>query len=117
MPDWYPPFAAAVRQAGYFTNGVEHKDGWSRTTVSDREGGGNSFWVTVISETWFIGHWTGWVYRLDNPNRAVDLCTDWLSRFPGRIPSDFDEHLKVEFGLTRVSEETFARAVASASVP
>ena len=116
MPDWYTSFAAAVEQIGYFTNGIEHKEGWYRTTVSDHKQGGNSFWVAVISQSWFIGHWTGWVYRLDKPDRVLDFCSDWFFRFPGRIPSDFDDSLKAEFGLTRISEEEFDLAVASNSL-
>jgi hypothetical protein len=62
--EWYPSFARAIRRAGFLTAGVEHKHGWSRTTVcsegAERVYGGNSFWVTSIAGQWYLGSspWT-----------------------------------------------------------
>jgi hypothetical protein len=115
MSEWYPPFAAAIRKGGFYTNGVERRDGLERTTVSSQGSrgvlGGNSFWVTKLAEGWYLGTWGAQYYRLPEEHRIVELCLSWCTRFPRGTYSDFDDQLKQEFGLIKVSEEELDRAI------
>jgi hypothetical protein len=73
---------------------------------------GNSFWVSRLGGGWYLGAWGGRIYRLTDEGRLAELCIAWLSRAPDGTRFDFDDRLKLEFGLVPVSEETFEREAA-----
>ena len=106
----YDSLARAVSDAGFFTNGVEDHGTWHRTCVCSKRrpsGGftGNSFWVSHDAGTWYLGTWGGNEYRLPDDHRLAELCISWLSRAPDDTRSDFDDQLKLEFGLVPVSDD------------
>jgi hypothetical protein len=114
--DWYLSLADSIGKRGYFTNGIERKDGWCRTTICNAGPGvlgGNSFWVTVVSQSCFLGTWGGCLYRLPELDRLGELCSDCFSRNAGRTMSDFDEQTKTNFGLIEVSQEVFNDTVSA----
>ncbi len=113
----YDELDRAVRAAGFFTNGLENRGDWLRTTVGSKRlsGGrgysGNSFWVTRLRSGWYLGTWGGHLYHLPDAARLADLCVTWLRRAPDGTRSDFDQPLKVEFGLVPVSDLDFEQAI------
>jgi hypothetical protein len=112
MVNKYESLDAQVRRAGFYTNGVEIKGDWDRTTVcskrlSDLAYGGHSFWVTDLSGDWYVGTWGGLIYRIPEAKRVASLCIEWLSRYPDRIHTDFDDDIKAKFTLVHVSDEEF----------
>ena len=117
MFDWYLPLAESIRAAGFFTNGVENKGDWSRTTVCSMElpggigYGGNSFWVTRLEGKWYLGTWGGCLYRLPESERIVELCVEWLALVPRSTIADFDADLKSKFGLEEIDESEFDEAI------
>jgi len=114
MTNAYDALAQAVCAAGFYTNGIEDHGTWQRTCVCSkkRNGGGftgNSFWVSRLPSGWYLGTWGECIYRLPDDNRLAELCIKWLSRVPDETRADFDEPLKLEFGLAPVPEELFFR--------
>jgi hypothetical protein len=112
MIDDYDTLAKAVADAGFFTNGVEDHGTWHWTCICSkrRPGGGftgNIFWVSRDDGAWYQGTWGGNVYRLADEERLAELCVAWLSRVLDDTRPDFDDQLKVEFGLVAVSEDGF----------
>lgn len=106
IKDYYA-LAQAVTAAGFFTNGVEDHGTWHRTCVCSKkraDGGltGNSFWVSRDEGTWYMGTWGGNMYRIPDDTRLAELCISWLSRAPDGTRCDFDDQLKLEFGLVPV---------------
>ena len=116
MIEPYQTLAGVVAEAGFFTNGVEYRGTWQRTCVcsKQRPGGGltgNSFWVTRLPSGWYLGTWSGQIYRLPDHARIGDVCISWLSRVPNGTRYDFDDQLKETFGLLPVSEAEFETEV------
>ena len=119
--DKYQPLDRELRRIGFFTNGVEVMGDWDRTTVCSKQlpGGvgytGNSFWVTLLSDGWYVGTWGCLIYRISDASRVASFCVQWLSRHPDEILTDFDDDVKREFGLVPVTHEEFD-AVAGTTV-
>lgn len=112
MEGAYETLAREIADAGFLTNGVEDYGTWDRTCVCSKrrtDGGltGNSFWVSRRPGGWYLGVWGGSIYRMPDEGRLAELCIAWLSREPNRARADFDDRLKLEFGLVMVSRETF----------
>ena len=121
---WYSSVAAAIERGGFFTNGLENKQGWSRTTICSRGPSvlsGSSLWVTVVDGHCFLGTWGNNTYRLpetDSPaEKIAELFSAWVSRIGHKSQTDIDEQTKNEFGLVAVSEAEFDQVVAQNSFP
>jgi hypothetical protein len=113
MSNKYESLDRHLRSAGFFTNGVESKGDWDRTTVCAQKLSGNavfsghSFWVTLLPDGWIVGTWGGLLYRLPDANSINQLCTEWLTRYPDKVVTAFDEDVKKKYGLVEISEEQF----------
>ena len=87
---------------------------WNRITVCSKkrpEGGytGNSFWLTFLEQSFYLGTWGGMLYRLPDGSRITELCVDWLTRESSKVLNDFNEALKLEYNLLEVTEDEFSR--------
>ena len=114
MSENYDALAQAVAAAGFFTSGVQDYGTWHRTCVCSKRDSngiltGNSFWVSRLAGRWYLGTWGGLVHYLPDATRLAELCISWLSRVPNGTRSDFDDPLKIEFGLVRVNDDEFNR--------
>jgi hypothetical protein len=109
----YEALDAEIRRAGFFTNGIEPKGSWDRTTVCAHRlpGGagfsGNSFWLTLLPCGYIVGTWGGLIYRVPDSERMASLCATWLTRYPDVVRTDFDEDIKQEFCMIPVSHDEF----------
>lgn len=109
--DAYDELARVLSDAGFYTNGVEARDGWHRTTVcskrDSRSGAlcGNSFWVSRMLDGWYVGTWGGDVYRLPNECRISEFCIEWLSSCPDGTSAHFDEWVISQFCLIQVATD------------
>lgn len=87
-------------------NGVEVKNGRDRTCpcsqcIGDGIGySGNSFWVTMILQSWFVGTWGAQKYKMPDARNVSAFCIAWLSRYPDDVKTDFDDDVKIKYGLT-----------------
>ena len=78
-PARYSELTAAIHAAGFFTSGIEDKDGcWDRVTVCSQNVGGivsgNSFWIAELPTGWYLGAWgKGLSYSRLGSRRRV-LC-------------------------------------------
>ena len=111
----YDEFIAEIHHGGFFTGGIEEKDGsWDRVTVASYSGngwiGGKSFWVTNHFGVWYLGTWGGTVYRMPDSDRVATFCVAWL-RNRKTLGSDFSPEFKTTFGLIEVPDEEFSRLV------
>jgi hypothetical protein len=116
VTEWYGSLNAAVREVGCFTNGLENRGRWIRTTVCSSCGpgrvlGGISFWATRLADEWYLGTWGCRIYRVRDLPSVVGICTDWMPRASSRSMHDFDEESKNAFGLVSVTEDEFEKAV------
>lgn len=113
----YEALTKAVREAGFYTNGVQIQGEWDRTCICSKRmpGGygytGNSFWVSKTSSGWFLGSWSGNVYRMADESRLAELCISWLRRVPDETKADFDDQLKTEFVLVQLPEEELDKLI------
>lgn len=111
MSNKYESLDLEVRRAGFFTNGVELKGDWDRTSVCSQFSGdacgGNSFWITLVSDGWYVGTWGGLIYRIPVADRVAAFCIRWLSSYPNEIHMDFNADIRAEFKLVEVSNEEF----------
>jgi hypothetical protein len=111
----YEVIARAIRDAGFYTNAAEDHGTWHRACICSKrrpDGGltGNCFWISRLDGSWYLGTWSGSIYRLCDETRLAELCIGWLTRVPDGTRVDFDEQLKAEFELVHVSETAFNRA-------
>ena len=112
-PARYSALIAAIHAAGFFTGGVEDKDGcWDRITVCSRNKNGmlsgNSFWVAELPTGWYLSAWGGMVYRIPESDRVAEFCTTWVKIEPC-LKSDFSAEMKAAFRLESVSDKEFER--------
>ncbi len=103
----YQGVTALIRHAGYFATSPEPMDGWHRIVVSSRREGGNSFWVAVIKQQWFVGHWAGMIYRLED--NVLGFCVAWLTELDGITHHDFSFLEQGKYGLTILTQAEFDR--------
>jgi hypothetical protein len=114
-PARYSELTAAIHAAGFFTSGIEDKDGcWDRVTVCSRNVSGilcgNSFWVAELPSGWYLGAWGGTVYRIPESTHVAEFCVTWMKAEPC-LKSDFSSEMKVAFGLNPVSDKEFEHSV------
>ena len=108
----YESVVARIRDAGYYVAPVEQLDNWDRIVLSSKQraGGGysgNSFWLTVLSNTWILGTWGGILYQFRDSNSVIPCCIRLLSQQPNEVLVDIrGEHLE-RFELVEVSEGDF----------
>jgi hypothetical protein len=112
LKDSYETLARAIQSAGFYTNGLEDRGSWQRTTVCSKRTSngrltGNSFWVTQLASGWHFGVWNGTIYKLADGSRIDELCIEWLGREPDKTLDDFNDLTKQKFGLVPVSEREF----------
>jgi hypothetical protein len=112
----YDRFVESIRNAGFFTTGVEHKRGWDRVTVcSQRLPGphytGNSFWVSAIGKQWYAGAWGGSIYRVNSEDALIGFAIEWLTVEPNRTVWDFSPEVREKHLLEPVSDYQFKSAI------
>lgn len=103
----YEQLTSAIRNAGFYTTSPEPMNGWHRVIVSSCRGGGNSFWVAVVKDRWFIGAWSGNIYRI--PDNLSGFCVAWLTE--SQDSTDFRESIQNEYKLESVTEAQFDNVV------
>lgn len=112
----YQIIISAIEQAGFFVSGPnvyeEPECIWNRIiTASKRrpQGGytGNSFWISFDDGDWFIGVWSGRIYKIRIPQDIAPMSIAWLSSRPDGTFDDFDQWLIDDFGLFLINEIEF----------
>lgn len=101
----------SVEAAGLYALPPEQMGSWSRVVVcgeyDDENVGfsGNSFWIALISDRWFLGTWGGSIYEATDFDHLIDSTITWLDRAPSSTHFDLDPEFVQEFSLSQVDEE------------
>jgi hypothetical protein len=108
----YVELAQGVKDAGFFVTEAEPMGGWDRIIAATRytpERGlsGNSFWVSRLESGWYLGTWSGDLYRLSDESRILACCLGCLQY---SIDTAFGTDIKHQFNLVPVSEGEFGAA-------
>src|SRR5690606_35757830 len=112
MLEPYESLAVEIRKHGFYSTSLETMGEWDRLTIcSARRPGdgytGNSFWLTYLSESFYLGTWGGSLYRLPDGSQISKLCVEWLRHQPKETKADFDDALKTKYGLIETSDFDF----------
>jgi len=109
----YENLVSALQKAGFFVTSSEDMGGWERVTVCSkrrRDGQGycgNSFWVTQLGGTWYLGTWRGTTYSVKNETTVVAFAADLLSHEPNRALSSFPDEFRRRHMLAPVADSIF----------
>ena len=116
MPNKYAELKQIVEAAGFFTTAMPLDAGGNRLVCASKrfpDGQaltGNSFWVAKRDSGWYLGVWSGLLYRFPDGNRVAEMCIAWLKRASDATRFDIDDHIRHEFKLVSVSDEEFYNA-------
>lgn len=111
----YKPVKANVEAAGYFVTSMPLDSGGDRIVCAGMrrpEGGytGNSFWLAERNGKWFLGAWSGALYRLADVRQASEVSLAWLKQNSTRTAWDVPSKLRSQFGLVPADDAEFERA-------
>ena len=121
MTEDYAKLQHAVESAGFFTTFNPIEEVGDRIVCAshqypqghERRGlYGNSFWVAKRGADWFVAGWAPAIYRVPDSDRVAELCLRLLRREQGGAYGDFDEPVRRDFALVRISDEEFGHAAA-----
>ena len=99
-----------IRQAGFFTTHQSLEYGETRCICASKRRSdgrgltGNSFWVCSVGKDWFVGVWSGFVYKFPNKKFIVPFCIEFLRRHPDETMGIVDDDLRGEYELSLLSD-------------
>ncbi len=122
MVDDYTAIKTTLEAAGFFTTFQPIEEPGDRIVCASREYtsgprqgglGGNSFWVAVRENRWYVAGWAPAIYHLSDANRLYELCLRLLNGKENRAYFDFSDEVRSEFGLVAVPDEEFGGPAAA----
>src|SRR2546430_2521836 len=69
---------------------------------------GNSFWLSYLAGTWYLGTWSPFYYRIPSGQDVLAVCSDCMESGTSAM-YQVPDPIAARFGLERVPESEFDR--------